>query len=1095
MGKVAFPLHNVRKDVLNNWHFKQLSEDITVSENPDQYGFYTASLVEIPAPSSTSPVVIRGLSEYRKVPVDIKTGELTLPADSFYVNYNTGEILFHSSKAGNTYTAQYYGKGSLVEADDLNDVNERTESIESVVSSVQPTLDVFRSELDSNTTTISTMSEMVGLIESNVATVSTDVAGLKTTVNQKADTSYVESQLTETRNTLASYTSAGGEIDQRIDSKMADCVSAESYAADQADREAAYDEKYSQVSVVSALSTTVSENSANIASNLSKITTNEQDIQSLQSSVSQLSESKADKTAVDENTAAISELNATVADVASTAETNSANISGLDSNLVSTNETVSSISSRVEVIENDYVKSADIDPLATKEELGNYVPTSTLDTLATKSEISDMATKTDLQGYVETTVLDTLATKTDLNGYVETTVLDTLATKTDLDNYVPTSTLDTLATKSEISDMATKTDLQGYASTEDLQGLATKDELSGYVQTETLDTLATKEELTGFLSIDAASDFVSQDDIANFATKEDLEGYVSSDVLANYATTDAIADMATRSDLEGYVNAEALENYATTDAIADMATKTDLQGYVESSTLENYATTDAIADMATKTDLEDYLTADAITDMATKTDLESYVETSALENYVTTDAIADMATKTDLEGYVETSTLDGYVMNDAIADMATKTDLENYVETATLDNYVTTDAIADMATKTDLEGYVETDVLDTLATKTDLEDYVLNSALEDYATVNSLSNYVTNDDLDRYATKDEVAEGYVSNDVLGNLATKDQLETDMSAATTQINTVSSNVASNYFAFLDRITGLEMKVNNLSRANIVNIPSAAQITYSDPTGDVVIEADQTMTQLSEITAKSVEVKSLDINSDISAPAKFIVYTDGQVEISNLEIEGAYKAAAYEGTQVSVYSSDYVSIKDCEFNASGRNAIEIGLDVPASTRVSKSIFIDNCHFNGTLGNNAISVFGQQNDTIVKISNCTFTDVSNVLRISNRTNTKATFILENCTFSKWESDPQYGGVVICQDYKSGSVEAEESNNLFAPEKIKIQFINCTGPDGNKIVGSDNPADYCASGNENQLLYVYGNAGGIVSYDPARYPEVTFG
>ena len=888
MGKVAFPLHNVRKDVLNNWHFKQLSEDITVSETPDQYGFYTASLVEIPAPSSTSPVVIRGLSEYRKVPVDIKTGELTLPADSFYVNYNTGEILFHGSKAGNTYTAQYYGKGSLVEADDLNDVNERTESMESVISSVQPTLTTFRTELDASAEVVSTVSATVSLLENNVVTVSADVSEIKSKINQKADSSYVESQLNETRNMLVSYTSAGGEIDQRIASKMGDYVSEESYAADQTEREAAYDEKYAQASVVSTLSSTVAGNTADISSNLTKINTNAQDIQTLQSSVSQLSESKADKTAVDENTAAISNLNTSLAEVTSTAGTNSTNISNLASSLETTNENVATVSSRVEVIENDYVKSASITPLATKEELGGYVPVSTLSTLATKSEISDMATKTDLQGYVQTEVLDTLATKEDLEGYVSNDVLDTLATKEDLEDYVQTEVLDTLATKTE---------LEGYVQTDVLDTLATKTELEGYVQTEVLDTLATKDEISA------------------------------------------------------------------------------------------------------------------------------------------------------------------------------------------------------MATVGDLENYVQTEVLDTLATKEDLESYVQNSTLSNYATVASLDNYVTLDGLEPYATKEEVAENYAAIDTLGNFATSYALEATITETNDQINSVNNRVDSNYFVFLDRITGLEMKINNLSRTNIVNVPSAAQITYTDPTGDVVIEADQTMTQRSEITAKSVEVKSLDINSDISAPAKFIAYTDGQVEISNLEIEGAYKTAASEGSQVSIYSSDYVSIKDCNFNASGRNAIEIGLDVTNSTRVSKSIFIDNCHFNGTLGNNAISVFGQQNDTIVKISNCTFTDVSNVLRISNRTNTKATFIFENCTFSKWESDPQYGGVVICQDYKSGSVEAEESNNLFAPEKIKIQFINCTGPDGNKIVGSDSPADYCASGNENQLIYVYGNAGGIVSYDPARYPEVTFG
>ena len=1058
MGKVAFPLHNVRKDVLNNWHLEQISEEITVSESADQYGYYTASLVEVPASSAGSSVLIQGLSEYKDIPVDIKTGELILPTNSFYVNYNTGEVLFHSSKAGNTFTVQYYGKGSLVEAEDVNNVNDRTESVESAVSSIQPTLDEFRTELDSGMATVSTMAETVGLLESNVTTMSEEVVGVKTSLNDKADTSFVESQINETKDLIVSYVAEGGEVDRLIDSKLVGYVSESDYTADQANREAAYDAKYSQSSDVSALETAVSENTANIASNLEKITTNSENIQALQTSVSQLSESKAEKSVVDEHAVAISGLTDTVAQVESTAGTNSANISTLTSSLAATNENVSSVSSRVEAIETDYVKSAALEPLATKEELENYIPSGTLETLATKEDISDMATKTDLQDYVQTSTLDTLATKTDLEGYVQTEVLDTLATKSELEGYIPVSELQNLATTDAISDMATKTDLQDYVQTAELSNYATVDSIS------------------------------------DMATKTELQGYVQTGDLDNYATVDSISDMATKTDLQDYVQTGDLDNYATVDSISDMATKTDLQDYVQTAELSNYATVDSISDMATKTELQDYVrtealdnyaTVDSISDMATKTELQGYVQSSELSNYVTSDAISDMATKTDLQDYVQSSVLDNYATTDAISDMATRSDL---------DNYATTDAISDMATRSDLDNYVQTETLGSYATLEELENnYVRTSVLENYptletleqyATLDQLSNYATLESIDPLATREELVNGYVPNTMLDSLATKSELDSDMSQANSQIDSVSNNVDSNYYLFLEKIVDLEMKIEDLSRTNIDNVPSTAQITYSDPAADVVISSDATVTQPSTITAKSIEVSSLNVDS-----TRVSFTSGGKVKISEFESTGTYPKSQ-GNAQVIITTDDYVEIRNSTFGTNGYNAIEIGLN----NAVPKSVIIDNCQFGGNLTNNAILVFGHQDDAIVKITNCTFASVSNALRISNRTNTKGTFIFENCAFNQWDSNLDYAGAVICEDYTSRSVEAETSNNLFAPEKIKIKFVNCTGPDGSVLSGDSSPSTYCGSRDENQIMYVYNDYGGSLPYSSARYPEVSF-
>ena len=277
----------------------------------------------------------------------------------------------------------------------------------------------------------------------------------------------------------------------------------------------------------------------------------------------------------------------------------------------------------------------------------------------------------------------------------------------------------------------------------------------------------------------------------------------------------------------------------------------------------------------------------------------------------------------------------------------------------------------------------------------------------------------------------------------------------------------------------------MKIADLSRTNIDTVPSTAQITYSDPAADVVISSDAPVTQASTVTAQSIEVDGLEVQS-----AVLTLVSDGKVKLDDVTLSGSYQTG--KGTQVTITPNDYVEIRDCDFGASGYNAVEIGLNVNSEP---KSVLIDNCTFGGVLRNNAISVFAHQDDAIVKISNCTFTDVSNPLRISNRSNKKATYIFENCTFTKWEATLAYTGAVICQDYTSQNAEQTISNNLFAPEKIRIKFINCTGPDGNKIVGDPDPSVYSGSATSSQLLYVYADrGGGNVAYDPARYPEVTF-
>jgi len=105
---MGFPKYNIRKDIDGTWQQINKNESIVVpSSSP-----YIVELEEIPDNGSVNerPKIL-GLTE-----------SLTYPPESgkFYVNYNSGKIVFHSDQAGNSYTVNYWARGSLVDADDIN---------------------------------------------------------------------------------------------------------------------------------------------------------------------------------------------------------------------------------------------------------------------------------------------------------------------------------------------------------------------------------------------------------------------------------------------------------------------------------------------------------------------------------------------------------------------------------------------------------------------------------------------------------------------------------------------------------------------------------------------------------------------------------------------------------------------------------------------------------------------------------------------------------------------------------------------------------------------------------------------------------------
>jgi len=103
---IKFPLQNIRRSVTDDWNLIELSQTFTVPSNK------IFRLDEVPDNGTIeSPPVIEGLSL-----------AITYPpvTNTFYVKYSTGDVIFNDSQVGQTVTITYYGKGSLIKAEDLN---------------------------------------------------------------------------------------------------------------------------------------------------------------------------------------------------------------------------------------------------------------------------------------------------------------------------------------------------------------------------------------------------------------------------------------------------------------------------------------------------------------------------------------------------------------------------------------------------------------------------------------------------------------------------------------------------------------------------------------------------------------------------------------------------------------------------------------------------------------------------------------------------------------------------------------------------------------------------------------------------------------
>lgn len=297
--------------------------------------------------------------------------------------------------------------------------------------------------------------------------------------------------------------------------------------------------------------------------------------------------------------------------------------------------------------------------------------------------------------------------------------------------------------------------------------------------------------------------------------------------------------------------------------------------------------------------------------------------------------------------------------------------------------------------------------------------------------------------------------------------------------------ISDNAAINMLT--NRLSQLEDQVSNLKKTDIeaVAAESGNSVTVSDTSKDAIISGSIDTT--SSITSKSVTLKDIKLTND--ARLSLSTNKDGDIDIKSSSISGDFPKSNGNAV-IKVNDANYVTIKDTVINASLYNCIEIGLD---SNNLPSGVLIENCRFEGTFSNNAILIFGTKDNAVININNCYFENVSNCIRLSNKSNSKCTVNISNCKCDHWDTNPIWSGMLICQDYTSGTSEAESKNKLFAPDKITINISNFTTPSGKRLAAPDDMSTICGSSNENQVFYVWSEYSNTTPYgDGSKYPTI---
>lgn len=293
------------------------------------------------------------------------------------------------------------------------------------------------------------------------------------------------------------------------------------------------------------------------------------------------------------------------------------------------------------------------------------------------------------------------------------------------------------------------------------------------------------------------------------------------------------------------------------------------------------------------------------------------------------------------------------------------------------------------------------------------------------------------------------------------------------------------------------------LTNTANFNVVIVPG-----FNDPDNNYEVLNAKGVSQLKDLLASGADLSKKDVivdlngetmDSNIALNAHSVAVENGTVDASqlsakaeegvtlrNVKLTGSFPKAT-SNARVIVETAGDVVVNGLDYTGAtdGYNPIEINL----RNVVSKNVTVKNCKF-AKFTNNAMTVFGMAEGGVLNIENNTFDlgKTSEAVRISNKTNTKFTVNVKDCSYTyPTDAAGQWVGFFLFEDHTSKA--ADEANTAMQFKNLTVNVDNVTF-EGAKVTELN-----LFTGARNQFACMcYDKLPGSVVTDATHFPTFNF-
>lgn len=294
------------------------------------------------------------------------------------------------------------------------------------------------------------------------------------------------------------------------------------------------------------------------------------------------------------------------------------------------------------------------------------------------------------------------------------------------------------------------------------------------------------------------------------------------------------------------------------------------------------------------------------------------------------------------------------------------------------------------------------------------------------------------------------------------------------------------------------------LTNTANFNVVIAPG-----FNNPDNNYEVLNAKGVSQLKDLLASGADLSKKDVivdlngetmDSNIALNAHSVAVENGTVDASrlsakaeegvtlrNVKLTGSFPQNKINGNaRVIVETAGDVVVDGLDYTGAtdGYNPLEINLN----NVVSKNVTVKNCKFAKLFTNNAISVFGMAEGGVLNIEKNIFdlSKKSDAVRISNKTNTKFTINVKDCSYTyPTDAAGQGVGFFLFEDHTSKT--AEEANAAMQFKNLKVNVDNVTF-EGAKVTKLN-----LFTGARNQFACMYYDKSGYV-VDATHFPTFNF-